>query len=66
MVKITKITTIKDGPYQVDGPITVEDAGGQAKEVPAGESVWLCRCGASKTKPFCDGTHKTNGFKSDK
>jgi len=24
--------------------------------------VALCRCGGSKTKPFCDGTHKTNGF----
>ena len=24
--------------------------------------VALCRCGGSKTKPYCDGTHKTNGF----
>ena len=29
-------------------------------------TVALCRCGGSKNKPFCDGTHKTNGFTGDK
>lgn len=63
---MTKITSQKDRSYKVDGPITIEDAVGQITEVPAGESVFLCRCGGSKTKPFCDGTHKTNGFTADK
>ncbi|MBU2052302.1 MAG: CDGSH iron-sulfur domain-containing protein [Patescibacteria group bacterium] len=63
---MTKITAIKDGPYAVEGPLTIVDAGGQVKEVKAGENVGLCRCGASKTKPFCDGSHQAIGFKSDK
>ena len=29
------------------------------------EVIALCRCGASKNKPFCDGSHKAAGFKSD-
>ncbi|OGD55954.1 hypothetical protein A3I57_04025 [Candidatus Beckwithbacteria bacterium RIFCSPLOWO2_02_FULL_47_23] len=63
---MTKITALKDGPYSVEGPITITDGSGQTKEVKAGQSVRLCRCGASKTKPFCDGSHKVVGFKSDK
>jgi CDGSH-type Zn-finger protein len=41
-------------------------------ETPRGELipnqpyVALCRCGGSKTKPFCDGSHISNGFRSDK
>lgn len=63
---MTKITSQKDRSYKVDGPVTIEDASGKVTEVSAGESVFLCRCGGSKNKPFCDGTHKINGFKSDK
>ena len=63
---MAKITALKNGPYKVDGPIVIEGAGGQVKEIPAGQEIFLCRCGASKNKPFCDGTHAKIGFKADK
>jgi CDGSH-type Zn-finger protein len=34
--------------------------GGQIHQTP--EVAKLCRCGGSKNKPFCDGSHRTNGF----
>ena len=40
------------------------DADGNEYEVPKGESVVLCRCGGSKTKPFCDKTHSEIGFEA--
>lgn len=61
---MTKIKSIKDGPYQVNGGVTVEDARG--KTLVTEKDVWLCRCGQSKNKPFCDGTHAKIGFKADK
>ena len=52
-----------NGPYKVTGPITMIDADGNEYELPAaGEPIVLCRCGGSSTKPFCDGSHKRNGF----
>ena len=54
----------KDGPYYVKGAFKVVTPAG--KELDAGgDETWLCRCGASATKPFCDGSHKRIGFKSD-
>lgn len=58
-----KITVMDDGPYEVMGPVTLQDEDGNPIHVEAGEAVYLCRCGGSVTKPFCDGTHDTIGFK---
>jgi CDGSH-type Zn-finger protein len=52
-----------DGPYKVTGRVTVVDVEGNAFVVDEGPVV-LCRCGASQTKPFCDGSHKEIGFVS--
>ena len=51
-----------DGPLEVNGPFTLTTESGEAIDVPAGEPVYLCRCGGSTTKPFCDGTHSAVGF----
>ena len=50
----------ENGPYRVTGKVTLIDADGNPYTVE--ENFALCRCGGSETKPFCDGTHKTNGF----
>ena len=63
---MAKIKALKDGPYQVSGRVTVEDASGGIKKFSADQPVSLCRCGASKNKPFCGGTHAKIGFKADK
>ncbi len=51
----------ESGPYLVRGRVTLVDADG-APYVLEGENFVLCRCGGSQTKPFCDGTHRSNGF----
>ncbi len=58
------IKTVKDGPYEVKGPIELVDAKGVAFTLP-GDPMYLCRCGHSGNKPFCDGTHAKIGFKAD-
>ena len=59
-----KITCAPNGPYllsEQSAPSTVlQREGGTALE--AGGKVALCRCGGSSNKPFCDGTHRKNGF----
>jgi 3-phenylpropionate/trans-cinnamate dioxygenase ferredoxin subunit len=57
-----QITILDDGPYEVVGPITLQDESGNPIEVEAGEAVYLCRCGGSLSKPFCDETHSKIGF----
>ena len=55
------VAVVKDGPLWVTGYIPVQKADGQELEVR--NRVTLCRCGHSKNKPLCDGTHKDVGFR---
>ena len=57
---IVTIKVLKNGPYKVSGNCRLIKANGEAVE--AGKVFSLCRCGASKKMPFCDGTHLRNGF----
>jgi len=74
-VKTTiRVTVIRDGPYMVQGgvPLSVQSIVGdsrggseswiEGKTYPPQEKYALCRCGNSKNKPFCDGTHAKIGF----
>lgn len=54
----------ENGPYRVTGPFRLVDADGHAYELPEGETVALCRCGHSSTKPFCDKSHRKAGFEA--
>ena len=54
------ITPTDNGPYLVDGNITLLDAEGNPYET--GSTIALCRCGLSATKPFCDGSHEKTYF----
>jgi 3-phenylpropionate/trans-cinnamate dioxygenase ferredoxin subunit len=58
----TIITVRRNGSYKVEGDdIKVVDWNGNAYTV-SRLPIALCRCGASTTKPFCDGTHSRIGF----
>jgi CDGSH-type Zn-finger protein len=52
------------GPYKVTGAVRLIDAEGNAWELEDGQTIALCRCGRSKTKPFCDASHREEGFES--
>jgi uncharacterized Fe-S cluster protein YjdI len=51
----------ENGPLLISGGVRVLDADGEL--LYEGERAALCRCGGSNNKPFCDGTHKKNGFR---
>lgn len=54
------ITVTKDGPYAVTGGLILKIE--EELQPPSKEHYVLCRCGASKNKPYCDGSHKDIGF----
>jgi len=57
------IRTRENGPLLVQGAVKIIDHLGNEFTIPPGKDVVaLCRCGQSKTKPFCDGSHRTCGF----
>ena len=57
------ITPYRDGPLLVPGPVQLMAPSGVAVS-PDRDPIALCRCGKSKRKPFCDGTHKLVGFRA--
>jgi CDGSH-type Zn-finger protein len=57
------ITPYRDGPLLVRGPARLQDQEGREILVER-ETVALCRCGKSRTRPLCDGTHKLVRFRA--
>ncbi|HXE43664.1 MAG TPA: CDGSH iron-sulfur domain-containing protein [Conexibacter sp.] len=53
-----------DGPYKVTGAVRLIDAEGNEIAYDAARPLVLCRCGRSRTKPFCDKAHRETGFSS--
>lgn len=62
--EIPKISLLKNGPLLVKNLQKFTNSRGEPIETKL--SLALCRCGASKTKPFCDGTHASIRFTDEK
>jgi CDGSH-type Zn-finger protein len=57
------ITPYRDGPLLIRGEFTLRDQDGN--EIPSERgTIALCRCGKSRMRPFCDGSHKLVGFRA--
>jgi CDGSH-type Zn-finger protein len=54
----TKITVNNNGSLKVEGDIEIFDREGNKYDLGGRQVISFCRCGLSKTKPFCDGSHK--------
>ncbi len=59
-MKELKVNVLKNGPLMVQGELVNVTYNGN--ETKTENAVYLCRCGASKNKPYCDGTHKIINF----
>lgn len=62
MTAPVRITPIDNGPYLVEGEVEITDGAGNVSRETS--KAFLCRCGMSATKPYCDGTHKREGWTS--
>jgi CDGSH-type Zn-finger protein len=49
---------------KIRGNFILKDSEGNVFDLSGRDRISLCRCGQSKTKPFCDDTHKAIGFQS--
>ena len=62
-----EIVATRDGPYLVTGDLAqleLRDGAGDLFDIEGKKRVFLCRCGGSTAKPFCDGQHSKIGFKA--
>jgi CDGSH-type Zn-finger protein len=60
---VSTIKVRKNGPYLVSGECELLDQ--ELNPIEKQEPFALCRCGASKNKPFCDGAHNECGFNDE-
>lgn len=56
----TLFKVLANGPLEVSGNFRIANSKGRIIEHEG--TVYLCRCGGSSNKPFCNDTHKRNGF----
>jgi 3-phenylpropionate/trans-cinnamate dioxygenase ferredoxin subunit len=62
-----KMLFTPNGPIAVSGDLSelnLVDSTGQPIDVSGEKKIFLCRCGGSTTKPFCDGTHSKIAFQA--
>lgn len=62
-----EIVALKNGPYLLTGDLSdldLRDGDSNLYDVAGKSRIFLCRCGASITKPFCDGHHSKIGFEA--
>lgn len=57
-----EVVIIKNGPIMLKGSMIITHKDGKQE---SHKEVYLCRCGQSANKPFCDGTHRKCGFKDE-
>ncbi len=57
------VTPTKNGPLHVQGPLEI--VSGTGRTLGRVQETWLCRCGHSRNKPYCDGSHAKAGFEAD-
>jgi CDGSH-type Zn-finger protein len=58
---LTEITIISHGPIKVSGDFII--TGTDQRIIETESNIFLCRCGGSENKPFCDGTHRKIGVR---
>ena len=71
--KATEALAVRNGPVdvqpQANGSLklvgNLEIVSGTGRTIDRVQQVWLCRCGHSANKPWCDGSHKAAGFTAD-
>ena len=58
------ITVYRDGPLILRGDVPIVDQDGNTIEPGRERTIALCRCGKSRMRPFCDGTHNVIRFRA--